>query len=110
MKTLKIIAFVFGLGLAFGACKNPVESEATTDLPPALFKEWLTSYEEDAKDGLLVYRPAGFAFPPSRGRTGFTIDRSALNEKLEIQLSFSSCTGGVDVHHWHGSAHSSVQL
>ena len=30
---------------------------------------WFHSYEEDTQ-GVAVYRPKGFAFPPSRGRPG----------------------------------------
>jgi hypothetical protein len=32
-----------------------------------LFRTWLHSHEED-HDGITVYRPAGYTFPPSRGR------------------------------------------
>ena len=39
------------------------------NLPPSLFKRWFHSQEEDA-DGILVYRPADYPFPPARGRTG----------------------------------------
>ena len=35
-----------------------------------LCQSWVHSYEEDT-DTESVYRPAGFAFPPARGRTGF---------------------------------------
>jgi hypothetical protein len=35
----------------------------------ALAKDWVHSYEEDAA-GVQVFRTAGFAFPPSRGRDG----------------------------------------
>ena len=33
---------------------------------------WVHSYEEDT-DSESVYRPASFAFPPARGRTGFEL-------------------------------------
>ena len=33
---------------------------------------WVHSYEEDT-DTESVYRPASFAFPPARGRTGFEL-------------------------------------
>lgn len=33
---------------------------------------WVHSYEEDT-DTESVYRPANFAFPPARGRTGFEL-------------------------------------
>jgi hypothetical protein len=43
-------------------------------LPEALFQTWRHSREEDA-GGVRVYRPAGYKFPPSRGRTGFEIKK-----------------------------------
>jgi hypothetical protein len=36
---------------------------------PSLFQSWIHSREEDTH-GITVYRPAGFAFPLSRGRDG----------------------------------------
>jgi hypothetical protein len=39
-------------------------------LPPAMFRHWVHSREEDA-GGEEVYRPEDFAFPPSFGRDGF---------------------------------------
>jgi len=35
-----------------------------------LYQHWLHSHEEDTESEL-VYRPATFDFPPSRGRVGF---------------------------------------
>ncbi|MFI9237956.1 hypothetical protein [Streptomyces sp. NPDC053079] len=35
--------------------------------PGALFRRWVHSREEDG-DGVTVYRPGGYAFPPARGR------------------------------------------
>ena len=43
-----------------------------TDSP--LYKTWLHSYEDETEEGTRVYRPNSFEFPPSRGRTGFTIE------------------------------------
>lgn len=40
--------------------------------PAALAGRWLHSHEEDS-GGETVYRPAGFAFPPARGRQGFEL-------------------------------------
>ena len=46
-------------------------------MPPvdasALACTWIHSHEEDTT-GRMVYRPAGFAFPPARGRSGFTLN------------------------------------
>jgi len=38
----------------------------------ALERAWVHSHEEDSADEQ-VFRPAGFAFPPSRGRRGFEL-------------------------------------
>lgn len=40
------------------------------DLPQAIFRHWIHSREEDT-GGNEVFRPEGFAFPPSFGRDGF---------------------------------------
>jgi hypothetical protein len=40
--------------------------------PSQLFQTWIHSHEEDTATER-VYRPAGYAFPPSRGRTGFDL-------------------------------------
>jgi hypothetical protein len=37
-----------------------------------LFKTWRHSREED-HDGVTVYRPAGYKFPPARGRDGLEV-------------------------------------
>ena len=44
-------------------------------LPDPLFKRWVHSFEED-KNGVKVYRPAGYEFPPARGREGFEIRKN----------------------------------
>jgi hypothetical protein len=46
---------------------------ATSGVDPALIAgSWVHSHEEDDK-GVQVFRPAGYDFPPSRGREGFTL-------------------------------------
>jgi hypothetical protein len=45
------------------------------ELPECIFKYWIHSREEDT-GGALVYRPANYNFPPSRGREGFEIKKS----------------------------------
>ena len=47
-------------------CARPQE------LPVELFQHWIHSYEED-EAGIRVFRPAGYSFPPARGRDGFEI-------------------------------------
>ena len=56
--------------------KNSVESELVG-------KTWLHSYEEDEGD-VTVYRPNTFDFPPSRGRTGFTLEEGGVIKQYDI--------------------------
>jgi hypothetical protein len=49
--------------------------DGTAALPAALFRHWVHSREEDAH-GREIYRPQGFAFPPSFGRDGFDIRKN----------------------------------
>ena len=44
---------------------------------------WLISREENSGD-TLVYRPNTYAFPPSRGRTGFAIKSYGRFEQFDI--------------------------
>jgi hypothetical protein len=48
--------------------------------PEMLQKRWIHSHEEDI-DTQMVFRPASFAFPPSRGRRGFELkpDQSLID-------------------------------
>jgi hypothetical protein len=45
------------------------------ELPECIFKYWVHSREEDT-EGVLVYRPSNFKFPPSRGRERFEVKQS----------------------------------
>jgi hypothetical protein len=47
-----------------------VTNDQIPDLPTVVFGHWIHSHEED-EGGVEVYRPEGFGFPASRGRTGF---------------------------------------
>lgn len=49
-----------------------MEPTATSKRSNPLFQPWTHSREEDTAD-VAVYRPEGFAFPPSRGRDGFEL-------------------------------------
>jgi hypothetical protein len=40
-----------------------------SSLPGSIFKRWIHSREEDTGENV-VYRPAGYRFPPARGREG----------------------------------------
>ena len=54
-----------------------------TDLPAGLFQRWVHSFEEDQGD-ITVYRPAGFDFPPARGRAGIELlaDGTAIEQGI----------------------------
>lgn len=48
-----------------------------------LERTWLHAHEEDQGD-VRIYRPNTYAFPPSRGRTGFSFDHNGLFTQLDI--------------------------
>ena len=52
--------------------------------PELLQKRWLHSHEEDS-DTEMVFRPASFKFPPSRGRAGF--DLKANQSFIDIGIA-----------------------
>jgi hypothetical protein len=53
-------------------------------MPDLLQKRWLHSHEEDS-DTEMVFRPASFKFPPSRGRAGF--DLKPNNSFIDIGIA-----------------------
>jgi hypothetical protein len=53
-------------------------------MPDLLQKRWLHSHEEDS-DSEMVFRPASFKFPPSRGRAGF--DLKPNNSFIDIGIA-----------------------
>ena len=52
--------------------------------PKLLQKRWIHSHEEDS-DAEMVFRPASFKFPPSRGRAGF--DLKPNNSFVDIGIA-----------------------
>lgn len=54
-----------------------------------LQKRWLHSHEEDSGADQ-VYRPADFAFPPARGRTGFELSADKSCKLVGIAASDGS--------------------
>lgn len=69
MKNFSIL-LLLALGLWSAKC-----STHTADFPDSLYGQtWLYSYEEDSAD-VRTYRPNTYDFPPSRGRTGFMLQK-----------------------------------
>lgn len=60
-------------------CLNAIVSQ----LPDGVFKSWIHSREEDSS-GIRVYRPKGYRFPPSRGRSGFEIRPDGRFVRIDI--------------------------
>ncbi|MCX7701691.1 MAG: hypothetical protein N2039_12515 [Gemmataceae bacterium] len=67
MNVIRLALGCLGLAVVWLA-----EASAEEKLPAGLFKPWIHSREED-KEGIQVYRPEGYDFPPARGRAGFEI-------------------------------------
>lgn len=74
----------------FLACLSVVLLAATCNPDPQtssqlrqLERTWLHAHEEDQGD-VRVYRPNTYAFPPSRGRTGFAFEHNGLFTQLDI--------------------------
>ena len=70
--------------LLAATCKSRQPAAATAPLSlKQLEGTWLVSREENSAD-TLVYRPNTYAFPPSRGRTGFAIKPFGRFEQFDI--------------------------
>ncbi len=71
--------------LLLAATCNP-DSQGSADTPPNLKQlegTWLHAQEEDQGE-VRVYRPNTYAFPPSRGRTGFAFDANGIFTQYDI--------------------------
>lgn len=89
MRYLPLLLLLFCL--AGATCDRSLPDRHTAVL--ALFdKTWLHSNEEDGAD-YKVYRPNTFDFPPSRGRTGFAIEKEGL-----FRLYTIAPTDGLEEH------------
>ncbi len=47
------------------------------------FQHWVHSHEDD-HTGIKVYRPADYAFPPSRGREGFELEKDGVYKHYTV--------------------------
>lgn len=62
------------------------DSADASNLPAALFRHWIHSREEDTGD-IEVFRPEGFAFPPSFGRDGFEMRKDGQFVQEDVGLA-----------------------
>ncbi|MFD1187543.1 hypothetical protein [Pontibacter rugosus] len=77
---MKYASLLCLLCLTFMAVTCKKNDKLATEL---VGKTWLHSFEED-EDGIWVYRPNSFDFPPSRGRTGFSLEPGGVIKRYEI--------------------------
>ncbi|TGE22883.1 hypothetical protein [Hymenobacter metallicola] len=80
MRLLALLASL-SMFLLAGTCNT--DSRASTPRLKQLEGTWLHAHEEDQGD-VQVYRPNTYAFPPSRGRTGFQFDHNGLFTQYDI--------------------------
>ena len=80
MRLLTLLACLSAALLAATCRPGPTAAET---LSKQLEGTWLHAYEED-DNGVQVYRPNTYAFPPARGRTGFAFDRAGLFTQYDI--------------------------
>jgi hypothetical protein len=74
-------------------CLTGATCKRAAVIPEALYeKTWLHSTEEDSADHK-VYRPNTYNFPPSRGRTGFALEKDGL-----FRLYSIAPTDGLEEH------------
>lgn len=79
MRLLAILCSLSVLLLAATCNNDPNTSRQLRQLE----RTWLHAHEEDQGD-VRVYRPNTYAFPPSRGRTGFAFDHNGLFTQYDI--------------------------
>lgn len=73
-----VLLCVLTLLLLASTCKKKETFESQL-----LHKTWLHSFEEDQGD-VLTYRPNTYDFPPSRGRTGFSLEEGGVIKQYNI--------------------------
>lgn len=76
MKYASLLCLLCLLLLANTCKKETLETEL-------MGTTWLHSYEEDEGE-VLVYRPNSYDFPPSRGRTGFELEKGGVLKQYDI--------------------------
>ncbi|MDX5481267.1 MAG: hypothetical protein LPK07_06255 [Hymenobacteraceae bacterium] len=76
MKYASLLCLLCLVFMATTCKKNKIEADL-------LGKTWLHAFEED-EDDVQVYRPNTYDFPPSRGRTGFMLEKYGVARQYDI--------------------------
>ncbi|TGE19339.1 hypothetical protein [Hymenobacter elongatus] len=90
--------------LLAGTCNT--DTKASSPQLKQLEGTWLHAQEEDQGD-VRVYRPNTYAFPPSRGRTGFQFDHNGLFTQYDI-----APTDGLEGHkgQWKATSNTMIRI
>ncbi|MCB2407379.1 hypothetical protein [Hymenobacter lucidus] len=80
---MRLFVLLASLSMFLLASTCNTDSHASSPELKQLEGTWLHAHEEDQGD-VRVYRPNTYAFPPSRGRTGFQFDHNGLFTQLDI--------------------------
>ena len=73
LKVIVVLCYTCLLVSCASEASSPTMQRRETqmeDLQTCILGHWLHSHEEDTQD-VMIYRPANYNFPPSRGRIGF---------------------------------------
>jgi len=70
-------------GSSSASTTSTMNATAQQDPGKMLYRTWLHSREEDEGE-VMVYRPNTYAFPPSRGRTGFAFEAGGKFTQYDI--------------------------
>lgn len=66
-----------------------------TELPDEIFRKWVHSFEEDT-NGITVYRPEEYDFPPARGRGGIEFRPDGVF--IDWEIGPTDATRGINGH------------
>lgn len=88
LKCFPMALLLVSLGANAQAKKKPAAKKtpaATASVAsPLLYRKWVNSYEDEKSDGVLVYRPEAYAFPPSRGRKAVSFQKDGMMVRFDI--------------------------
>lgn len=100
------VKYLPGLFLVLCCLLGTTCNRSDEDLTVMYDKTWLHAVEEDSAD-VEVYRPNTYAFPPSRGRTGFSLSADGT-----FRLFAIAPTDGLEEHtgRWQKTAPATLRI